>query len=150
MTYAFNDDKSKSEVYVKSEVYSKSEAYAKSDFDKTWTDIVIPENSYISGVLKYSIDVNGEVTLIGNLDFRAMPANQGYTFVDQLPTEIVPKGTMATPAGIGVRRNVPVMLTVTGQKRVGMTLGSQLSFKALDAISDGDYLIFEYKYNPTL
>lgn len=134
MAYGFNDDKSKA------------------DFGGEWTDIPIAgEVVMSSSKLKYRIGIDGEVTLMGNLDFRA--SNQGVDAFASLPNEIKPRG--ANGGGIGVFRESPIMFTHMGHKRIAFELGQGVGDKDilalfLDAVSAGDYIIFEYKYNPTM
>ena len=136
MAYAFNDDKSKAVITP-----------------RTWTDIPLYPNQtdIIPGsILKYTINVDGSVTIIGNLDFKGTAASSfGYP-IAPLPEEIQPKGSAG--GGVGIMRNFPIYLTQVGKKRVSFAInaGTQLTVNFLDTVARNDYVIFEATYNPTL
>lgn len=102
MPYAFNDDKSKSEVYSKSETYSKSEVYSKSELSDVVRDSDFAQTRIHNGITATTTDSNltldssDVITVAPNLIFvsinltaaKALSANTNYGFHITLPNSM--------------------------------------------------------------
>lgn len=129
MSYAFNDDKSKSEIV------------------KEWVDIPKSNDAGIKGIhaLKYYKNIYDTVFLALNVDFNNVVAGRSIVLATT-PQGIEPAGGQQ---GLGYGRNLGIFMTYN-HKRVSLEVNnSQIKLYALDALSSGDWIVCEASYNPT-
>lgn len=141
MAYAFNNDKTKVDVYTKDETYSKSEIISE------WVDIPVTGAFDTSSILKYRVNADKSITIVGNIDMNNNIAAGVRSAVAVLPESIRPKRSIA--GGFGNIRSCFITATVSGLKRIYIYISiDSLYIYNFDAIVPMDYVCFEYTYNP--
>lgn len=144
MAYAFNDDKSKNEVYDKSEVYNKSEIDDINEVQDLSNQVVLSENVKFGAsgyiwLLKVNKIVSLTFTLLGAKDVASAP------LLFTIPQSCIPGKTQG-----GFHASTPMMNerdSSTGRSSIlGLNIRADGSCYANGGITENTPLIGTYTY----